>query len=244
MAAFGPGNEIIAANEESYAILNDFDRRLRRLIPQNIGFRRIRVRIPDVIVETDSGNFLIDASSGGLMSLIDMAWQITLFGRRKEHFVVCIDEPENHLHPSMQRELLPALVDAFPAAQFVIATHSPFVVSSVKEASVYAFDVERPGTEAIAEDLSSVRNSVVVSQVNLADRTSAGEILRQVLGVPVSVPIWAERELDEVLEGFKDGKFTPADLRRLQEELQKRGLGEFLPDLVARAFERQNAKAD
>ncbi|MBZ9711161.1 AAA family ATPase [Mesorhizobium sp. ESP7-2] len=243
MAAFGPGNARVVSNKESLAAFDDFERRLRQIIPSNIGFQRIVVQIPDVIIETNSGRFLIDASSGGLMSLIDTTWQITLFGQKEHEFVVVIDEPENHLHPSMQREFLPALVNAFPEAQFIVATHSPFVVSSVRHAKVYAFDIkdseEREG--AIAEDLSASSNTVITIPVNISDRTSASEILRQVLGVPITVPIWAEHELDVVLQKYKGKSFGAGDIRELQKDLSERGLDDFLPDVVARAAQR-NAK--
>jgi hypothetical protein len=237
MAAFGPGNERVSPNAESNAAFMDFEKRLREIIPSNIGFRRIIVQIPDVIIETESGRFLIDASSGGLMSLIDITWQLTLFGRSDPGFVVVIDEPENHLHPSMQREFLPALVGAFPEAQFIIATHSPFIVSSIRGAKVYAFDLEDKGIlpSSIAEDLSSSHNSVVTVPIDLNDRTSASEVLRQVLGVPITVPIWAEQELEEVLQKFRGREFSAEDIRELQSDLLARGLNDFLPDAVARA---------
>ncbi len=243
MAAFGPGNSRVISNKESLAAFEDFESRLRQIIPDNIGFQRVVVQIPDVIIETNSGRFLIDASSGGLMSLIDTTWQITLFGHQEDSFVVVIDEPENHLHPSMQREFLPALVNAFPEAQFIIATHSPFIVSSVRHAKVYAFDVKNNADldGPIADDLSSAHNAVVTIPIDIADRTNASEILQQVLGVPITVPIWAEQELDAVVHNYRGREFTAEDIRRLQEDLKDRGLGDFLPDVVARAAQR-NAK--
>jgi len=243
MAAFGPGNNRVVPNHESDSAIRDFESRLREIIPKNIGFRRLVVQIPDVIVETDSGRFLLDASSGGLMSLIDITWQITLFGRDKQRFVVVIDEPENHLHPSMQREFLPALVSAFPECQFVVATHSPFVVSSVKESAVYAFDVadQHFRGSSIAEDLSASTNAVITKRVDISDRARSSEILRDVLGVPISVPIWAEQELDEILSKFSDADFSSQDIQAIHRELNQRGLSDFLPDIIARAAGR-NAK--
>lgn len=239
MAAFGPGNLRVSPNLESEAALEDFEARLRQIVPKNIGFRRLLIQIPDVIVETDSGRFLIDASSGGLMSIIDITWQITLFGRGESGFVVAIDEPENHLHPSMQREFLPALVKAFPEVQFIIATHSPFVVSSVRNAKIYAFDVEdNGGARSVAEDLSSSVNTVVTIPVNISDQTQASEILRQVLGVPITVPIWAEQELEDVLRNYRGRALTAKDIREIHGDLVSRGLEEFLPDVVARAAGR------
>jgi predicted ATP-binding protein involved in virulence len=39
--------------------------------------------------------------------------------------IVLIDEIELHLHPKLQREIIPSLKDTFPNCQFIITTHSP-----------------------------------------------------------------------------------------------------------------------
>ncbi|MBN1605594.1 MAG: AAA family ATPase [Polyangiaceae bacterium] len=51
--------------------------------------------------------------------------------------VVIIDEVETHLHPSLQERVLPFLAKAFPATQFIVATHSPVVICSVDDALVW-----------------------------------------------------------------------------------------------------------
>ncbi|MFX6036352.1 AAA family ATPase, partial [Acinetobacter baumannii] len=73
---------------------------LKQILPADLGFKDLSVRIPDLVLETEKGDFLLDASSGGIMSIIDLAWQIFLYSHDKDEFVVTIDEPENHLHPS------------------------------------------------------------------------------------------------------------------------------------------------
>ncbi len=45
--------------------------------------------------------------------------------------LLLLDEPESHLHPAWQRQLVPAAQLLFPNSQIFIATHSPFVISSV-----------------------------------------------------------------------------------------------------------------
>lgn len=55
--------------------------------------------------------------------------------------IVLIDEVETHLHLELQRQILPLLTSVFPNIQFIISTHSPFVLSSVKNA--VAYDMER-----------------------------------------------------------------------------------------------------
>lgn len=142
MAAFGEGNQYLQGNKASLDAYLGFIEILRKLLPDTLGFQNISIRIPDVVLQTKSGDFLIDAASGGLMTLIDLAWQVFMFSLNKDQFIVTMDEPENHLHPSMQRSLMDDLLRAFPQVQFVIATHSPFMVSSVKDSNVYVLRVE------------------------------------------------------------------------------------------------------
>jgi len=66
--------------------------------------------------------------------------------------VVLIDEPELFLHIEMQKKILPALIKIFPRIQFIVATHSPFVLSSVENAVV--FDMEKKWRFENASQLS------------------------------------------------------------------------------------------
>lgn len=50
---------------------------------------------------------------------------------------VLIDEPETHMHLEMQYQILPLLTSLFPNLQFIVATHSPAVASSIKNATVF-----------------------------------------------------------------------------------------------------------
>ncbi len=55
--------------------------------------------------------------------------------------IVFIDEPELFLHIKMQKKVMPALTSLFPNIQFIVATHSPFVLSSISNAVI--FDLEK-----------------------------------------------------------------------------------------------------
>lgn len=59
------------------------------------------------------------------------------FGDYNQPGIVFIDEVETHLHVSLQRQILPMLQTFFPRVQFIVTTHSPFVLSSVKDAIIY-----------------------------------------------------------------------------------------------------------
>ncbi|KJU84190.1 ATPase AAA [Candidatus Magnetobacterium bavaricum] len=50
--------------------------------------------------------------------------------------IVLIDEIETHLHVSLQKEILPLLTSFFPKIQFIVTTHSPFVLSSIDNAVI------------------------------------------------------------------------------------------------------------
>ena len=74
-----------------------------------------------------------------------------------------------------------------------------------------------------------------VSSVRLdldAKAATASEILRDVLGVPVTLPEWAETDLRIIVEEFSGKPITETTLNSLREALRKSGLSEYLPDAL------------
>lgn len=55
--------------------------------------------------------------------------------------IVIIDEVETHLHIELQKRIMPFLTSFFPNVQFIISTHSPFVLNSLENAVIY--DLEK-----------------------------------------------------------------------------------------------------
>ena len=55
--------------------------------------------------------------------------------------IVLIDELETHLHYEMQKKVLPFLCSVFPNVQFIISTHSAFILNSIENAVIY--DLEK-----------------------------------------------------------------------------------------------------
>lgn len=55
--------------------------------------------------------------------------------------VVLIDEIETHLHLELQKRILKILLTIFPKIQFIVTTHSPFILSSLENATIY--DLEK-----------------------------------------------------------------------------------------------------
>ena len=105
--------------------------------------------------------------------------------------ILLIDEIENHLHPTWQRRVIPALLEHFPGLQIFATTHSPFVVAGLKAGQVHL--------------LNRDENGVVSATTNTEDIVgwTADEILRAYMGV--------EDPTD------KETAEAAADLRRLRD---------------------------
>ena len=55
--------------------------------------------------------------------------------------IVLIDELETHLHSELQKKIFPFLTKFFPKIQFIVTTHSPYILNSISNAKAY--DLER-----------------------------------------------------------------------------------------------------
>jgi energy-coupling factor transporter ATP-binding protein EcfA2 len=65
-------------------------------------------------------------------------------------FLLLLDEIDIHLHPAWQRRVLPAVQALFPKAQIIATTHSPFVVTSLKDGAVIELKIG-PDGKAVAQ---------------------------------------------------------------------------------------------
>ena len=89
----------------------------------------------------------------------------------KKPAILLIDEIENHLHPTWQRRVIPALLEHFPGLQIFATTHSPFVVAGLEAGQVHLLKRDAKG--------------VVTATTNERDVIgwTADEILRTMMGV-------------------------------------------------------------
>lgn len=234
LAAFGYGNQVIDRDQESLETFEGFQRVLETVLPPSLGFKRLAIRLPEVVLVTRSGDFSLDAVSGGIASLIDLAWQVFMYASADTSFAVTLDEPENHLHPELQRTVLGTLLKAFPKTQFICATHNPFIVTSVPDSHTYAL---RYGPD----------HRVVSELLTDTDRSgSSNEVLRDVLGLPSSSPTWVEQALQGVESDLMERDLTPELLAELQARLREIGLERYVPETLARLTQGQlsNDQAD
>jgi ABC-type cobalamin/Fe3+-siderophores transport system ATPase subunit len=233
MAAFGEGNQHLERNDELFSAFEGFSGVLRKVLPKEIGFQKLTVRLPDIVLKTRTGEFILDSSSGGVTAIIEIAWQLYLFSLSNDRFVATLDEPENHLHPSMQRSILSNLIEAFPTVQFIVATHSPFIVSAVEDSRVYALKyMGSVGQSGLPSRGPRRVRSIALDQTKKAG--SASEILREVLGVSVSIPQWAQNRLEAIVDDFEHAEVTPETLNSLRLRLAEAGFSEYYPEALAR----------
>jgi AAA ATPase domain/AAA domain len=243
MAAFGEGNSYLQADSEVLETFKGFISILKDVLPEEIGFKSISIRIPDVVLETKSGDFLLDSSSGGINAIIEISWQIYLFSKfikeqGESNFVVTMDEPENHLHPSMQRAIMPNLLKAFPTAQFIVATHSPFVVSAVEDSYVYVLNYSgKYPADTSSEEFIERRGVSSVKLDMIHKGGTAGEILREVLGVPVTTPEWVQVKIENIMSEFLGQDITNDLLNSLRNRLSEEGFGELYPEALSKLVE-------
>lgn len=226
LATFGYGNQVVARDDEAVEMFEGFERALRIILPESLGFQKIAIHMPEVVLETRTGSFSFDSVSGGIASLIDLTWQIFMASVVYGNFSVVIDEPENHLHPKLQRSLLPSLIEAFPHVQFVVATHNPFMVTSVPESNVYVLDYNNEGQV----------ESYILDMVNRSG--TSNEILREVLGLESTIPLWAESRLDNIVNKYISMDLSRESLKALRDELKEIGMDDFFPEAIDKVSER------
>jgi ATPase subunit of ABC transporter with duplicated ATPase domains len=191
------------------------------------------------MLSTRSGDFLIDAASGGVIKLVEIAWQCYFYSQANANFVVTFDEPENHLHPSMQKTFLPNILKAFPNIQIIAVTHSPFIISALRDSSVYVLRYdETEVVNADGEDDSSILGlmgaRVIAEKLDTVNKAgSASEILREVLGITSTIPDWAEDRVHAITQEFRNQPINDQTLKALYAQLQREGLASSYPVALA-----------
>ena len=136
---------------------------------------RVLLDAPDAEIKFDKTNFNFDIIhsgrerynfnqlSDGYSSVINLVSELIMRmeSQNKSAYdvegVALIDEIETHLHVDLQKKILPFLTAFFPNIQFIVTTHSPFVISSIKNAVIC--DLEK---RIVTEDLSGYSYGTLV----------------------------------------------------------------------------------
>ncbi|MBF0537607.1 MAG: AAA family ATPase [Nitrospirae bacterium] len=95
------------------------------------------------IMKKGRDKFTFNQLSDGYSAIFDIILELIM--RMEQHRttsydiqgVVLIDEIDAHLHVSLQKKILPFLTAFFPRVQFIVTTHSPFILNSIENAVIY-----------------------------------------------------------------------------------------------------------
>jgi ABC-type cobalamin/Fe3+-siderophores transport system ATPase subunit len=160
-----------------------------------IPFRNIKT---DEIISIDK---LSTGTKGLLLSILP------IYKLNTKNSIILIDEPERSLYPDIQMEIMEHYQNLAPEAQFIVATHSPFIAASFEpeERFILYFDENgkvavRRGTSPIGDDPNDMLyNDFGIDYINKYGKKAHNEYLEKKRKLLFEEnPIEKEKLLDEI----------------------------------------------
>ncbi|CNJ29986.1 putative ATP binding protein SugR [Yersinia aldovae] len=105
----------------------------------------------------------LSAGYSSILSIYtDLIMRVEMWGVSPDNIqgIIFIDEIDAHLHVSLQKQILRFFIKSFPKIQFIVTTHSPFVVTSVSSTIIYDLT-----TNEQIIDVSSYSYGVVMEEI-------------------------------------------------------------------------------
>ena len=144
--------------------------------------------------------------------------------------IVLIDEVDMHLHPEWQQVVLRNLTRAFPAMQFIVTTHSPQVLSTVRRANIRVLSPDQSGNIIATEPMARTYGE------------PSGDVMHSVMLVDPQPPVDEKADLQRLTEWVDQGRYKDDKAISLMSALTQT-LGEQHPQLqrLRRSIQRQEA---
>jgi predicted ATP-binding protein involved in virulence len=143
---------------------------VNHILEKNTGWKNIiyKQKAKAIVAQNESlGELSVTQLSDGIRNMIglvaDIAYRAIKLNPhldnapQKTPGIVLIDEVDMHLHPKWQQTVLTDLTTAFPKIQFIVTTHSPQVLSTVRRDQIRILgdnEVNTPSTHSFGEDSS------------------------------------------------------------------------------------------
>lgn len=127
---------------------------IERMIP---GYTNLRIKLNPsrmIITNKEGEDLRIEQLSGGYKAVLsivsDIAKRLSVANPHsdnplEEEAIILIDELDLHLHPKWQKTITNDLKRTFPNCQFIITTHSPFIIQSLNKEEV--INIEKDNNE-------------------------------------------------------------------------------------------------
>lgn len=116
-------------------------------------------------------NQLSDGYKGMISLIADIAYRMATLNPQlgtevlsKGDGVVLIDEVDLHLHPAWQQKVIDNLMNIFPKVQFIVSTHAPAIISSVKTDKLRILsnkEVCMTANQVYGKDVNSVMKEIM-----------------------------------------------------------------------------------
>lgn len=198
------------------------------VLKETTGWHTLEYSVEDqnsiILNHSIQGRMAADYLSDGIRSMLAMIGDIAYrcvklnphMGERAAndtYGLVLIDEVDMHLHPRWQQLVLRQLQEAFPKIQFIVTTHSPQVLTTVKPVCI--------------RGLKPIDNKIIArDDYEFSEGAEAQVALEDILGVsarPSEMPI--VKELNEYLKLIKENKWDTARAIQLRQQLDRWGRG-------------------
>ena len=173
-------------------------------------------------VSRSGASLPVDLLSDGIRTMIglvgDLAYRASLMNPhhgvnacRRVRGLVLIDEVDMHLHPEWQQLVLPSLREAFPRVQFIVTTHSPQVISTVRRECIRILTRHDGKWYATMPDQSPLGRS-------------SADALARVQSVDPVPPIPIQEELRVYEQLVTGGRENEAETQTLARKLRDAGV--------------------
>ncbi len=148
-----------------------------------------------------------------LYMIMELAYRASVLNPTMQNFselegVVLIDEIDAHLHPKWQWKILDAIRKVFPCVQFIIATHSPIVISSVKDARIIKL-IDLKTTEVLESAYGYTADEVL--ELRQGSSARPAKIVKYMNELDIAVDDGDFDKADKILQDAKDefGETSP-----------------------------------
>lgn len=164
--------EALARNEQKFedadkvkVWFDDFANLLRKIFNDETLVLDFEYKNYNFTIKTDTGkSFDFNQMSDGYAAILDIVVDLimrmqskdTLTRAYEKEGIVLIDEIETHLHLQLQKDIMPLLTHLFPNIQFIVTTHSPFVLNSIDNGVAYDLEHHEPITDLMQYSYSAL----------------------------------------------------------------------------------------
>jgi predicted ATP-binding protein involved in virulence len=137
--------------------------------------------------------------------------------------IMLVDEVDLHLHPMWQQRVLSDLMRTFPLTQFIVTTHSPQVLSTVKRENIRMIELTDTGYQARIPDFSPLAHE-------------SGDALAKIMETHREPPLPIQEQIRHFEQLVRTGQEDSCEAIALRQVLDQAGYQIHESDLITWRF--------